>query len=82
MELTPIAGKFSYPLDIKRKMFSFVYSQFPQEWKDKVFFYLCMEEPSLWKPCLGREYENNAVFEKDMKKHYLDALDYINTQNT
>ena len=74
MELSPIAGKFSYPLEVKRKMFSFVYSQFPQTWRDKVFFYLCMEEPSLWMPCLGREYENNAAFEKDMKEHYLRAL--------
>ncbi len=74
MELTPAAGKFSYPLETKRHMFSFVYSRFPKEWKDKVFFYLCMEDPSLWKPCLGREYQNNAAFEADMKAHYLGKL--------
>lgn len=70
MELTPAAGKFSYPLETKRRMFSFVYSQFPKEWRDEVFFYLCMEDPSLWMPCLGREYADNASFEADMKAHY------------
>ncbi len=74
MELAPAAGKFSYPLGTKREMFSFVYSQFPQEWKDNAFFYLCMEDPSLWMPCLGREYPNNAAFEADMKSHYLGKL--------
>ena len=74
MELTPAAGKFSYPLETKRKMFSFVYSQFPKEWKDNAFFYLCMEDPSLWMPCLGREYPSNAAFEADMKAHYLSKI--------
>jgi len=74
MELTPIAGKFSYPMEVKKKMFSFVYNEFPQEWKEKVFFYLCMEDPSLWMPCLGREYTNNAEFEEDMKNHYLAKI--------
>ena len=71
MELTPAAGKFSYPLETKREMFSFVYSQFPREWKDNAFFYLCMEDPLLWMPCLGREYPSNAAFEADMKANYL-----------
>lgn len=74
MELTPAAGKFSYPLETKKEMFSFVYSQFPQQWKDNAFFYLCMEDPSLWMPCLGREYQNNAAFETDMKASYLGKL--------
>ena len=71
MELTPAAGKFSYPLEVKREMFSYVYSLFPKEWKEKVFFYLCLEDPSLWQPCLGRQYSSNASFEADMKAHYL-----------
>ena len=71
MPMAPIAGKFSYDLETKRKMFSHVYSCFPQDWKDKVFFYLCMEDPSLWEPCLGRSYSCNADFEADMKRHYL-----------
>ena len=71
MPLEPIAGKYSYDLETKRKMFRFVYDCFPQDWKDSVFFYLCMEDPSLWEPCLGRSYGCNADFEADMKKHYL-----------
>lgn len=74
MPLEMIAGKYSYALETKRKMFRFVYDCFPQDWKDKVFFYLCMEDPSLWEPCLGRSYKCNADFEADMKKHYLDKV--------
>ncbi|MBP5162046.1 MAG: DNA photolyase [Spirochaetales bacterium] len=74
MPLSPIAGKFSYDLETKRRMFSHVYSCFPQDWKDKVFFYLCMEDPSLWEPCLGRSYSCNADFEADMRKHYLRKI--------
>lgn len=74
MELSPAAGKFSYPLSVKQEMFSFVYNCFPHEWKEKVFFYLCMEDPSLWQPCLGRHYNSNAEFEADMKAHYLEKL--------
>lgn len=71
MPLSPVAGKSSYDLETKRRMFSHVFSCFPSDWKDSVFFYLCMEEPSLWQPCLGRSYQCNAAFEKDMKDHYL-----------
>ena len=74
MPLSPIAGKFSYDPETKKKMFSFLYSCFPQDWKDKVFFYLCMEDPSLWEPCLGRSYSCNADFEADMKRHYFAKL--------
>ena len=74
MPLAPIAGKFSYDLETKKRMFSHVYSCFPKDWKDKVFFYLCMEDPSLWEPCLGRSYACNADFESDMKEHYLKKI--------
>ena len=74
MELTPAAGKFSYPLDVKRKMFSTVYRAFPEEFRKNVFFYLCMEDPSLWLPVLGREYSSDREFEADMKRHYLGKI--------
>ena len=74
MPLAPIAGKYSYDLETKRKMFRFVYDCFPLDWKDNVFFYLCMEDPSLWEPCLGRSYRCNADFEADMKLHYLSKV--------
>ena len=71
MPLEMIAGKYSYSLGTKREMFSHIYSCFPSDWREKVFFYLCMEDPSLWEPCLGRSYECNADFEADMKSHYI-----------
>lgn len=74
MPLTPIAGKFSYPFEMKKEMFSHLYSCFPQSWNDNVFFYLCMEDPALWQPCLGRSYESNAEFEKAMKEFYLAKI--------
>ena len=71
MPLEMIAGKYSYDLETKRRMFSHLYSCFPSDWKEKVFFFLCMEDPALWEPCLGRSYACNADFEADMKRHYL-----------
>ena len=70
MELTPAAGKFSYPLDIKKRMFSTVFRSFSESFRESVFFYLCMEDPSLWMPVLGREYGSDREFEADMKEHY------------
>lgn len=74
MDFEMIAGKFSYPREIKEKMFSFVYNCFPKEWKEKIFFYLCMEDKNLWPVCLGREYPSNEAFEEDMKAHYLAKI--------
>ena len=77
MELVDAAGKYSYPLDKKEKMFRHIYSSFPKEYKDNIFFYLCMEDPSLWMKCLGREYSCDKDFEMDMKKFYLSKINSI-----
>ena len=74
MELTEAAGKYSYPLDKKEKMFRHIYASFPEEYRKGVFFYLCMEDTSLWKPVLEREYSSNKEFEMDMKKNYLRKI--------
>lgn len=74
MPLEMIAGKYSYSFETKKEMFSYVYECFPEEWKEKVFFYLCMEDPRLWEPCLGRSYTCNADFENDMKVHYFSKI--------
>ena len=74
MPLQLIAGKYSYDIETKRQMFSHVYSCFPKDWKDNVFFYLCMEDPALWLPCLGRQYSCNQDFENDMKTHYMAKI--------
>lgn len=77
MELVEAAGKYSYPLEKKEKMFRHIYSSFPKEYKDNIFFYLCMEDPSLWMKCLGREYSCDKDFEMDMKKFYLSKINSI-----
>ncbi len=74
MPLTPIAGKYSYPLEIKKEMFSLIYSLFSDKWKERVFFYLCMEDKSLWEPCLKRSYSSNTEFEQDMIGSYFKQI--------
>ena len=72
--LVEAAGKYSYTLDIKEEMFSTLYSYFSKEFKENIFFYLCMEDPSLWKKCLNREYSCDKEFENDMKKAYFAKI--------
>ena len=72
--LVEAAGKYSYSLDIKRDMFSTIYSYFSKDFKDNIFFYLCMEDPSLWPICLKREYSCDKEFENDMKKSYFEKI--------
>ena len=77
MPMEEIAGKFSYPLDIKADLFRTVY-QGLSNWHGRVFFYLCMEAQSLWRPVFGHEYATNEIFEDAMKSAYLakvQALD-------
>jgi spore photoproduct lyase len=81
MELTGAAGKYSYPLETKQKMFSYAYSLFPQQWKTAgPFFYLCMEDPSLWEPTFGYSYENDRSFEAAMKRAYTSTIDRFKRQ--
>lgn len=75
MEITAAAGKYSYPLETKQAMFSFAYEQFPSSWKQgSPFFYLCMEDPSLWQPTFGYSYPNDKTFEAAMKTSYQACL--------
>lgn len=69
MPMEEIAGKLSYPLETKKELFCFAYNSF-KPWHDKLFFYLCMEDISLWQPVFGREYKNNEEFEQDMISSY------------
>jgi len=73
MPLIEATGKVSYPLETKIKLFSFAY-QALKPWHGKVFFYLCMEDHSLWKDVFGYEYPTNESFEMDMKLHYLTKI--------
>ncbi|AEV29052.1 DNA repair photolyase [Sphaerochaeta pleomorpha str. Grapes] len=82
MDLTAAAGKYSYPLATKREMFSFAYAQFPRIWKEEgPFFYLCMEDPSLWEPTFGYSYENDRLFEAAMKSAYTATIECFRKVN-
>lgn len=75
MVLTTAAGKYSYPLATKQEMFSHAYACFPEQWKHHgPFFYLCMEDPSLWEPVFGYCYPNDKSFEAAMKKAYQEKI--------
>ena len=64
MELVPDPhGKWTYPDDLKIKMFRTMYQAFTP-WHEKVFFYLCMEKASIWEGSFGYVYPNNDTFEK------------------
>ncbi len=67
------SGKASYPLDIKRKMFKFAYQSL-KPWHKDVYFYMCMEDMSLWKDVFGYEYPTNESFEMDMKFSYFKKI--------
>ena len=62
MPLSNAVGKYSYSLDIKKKIFDGVYKAFTA-WHEKVFFYFCMEERILWQSVMGTCYSSNESFE-------------------
>ena len=66
-------GKASYPLEVKREMFKHAYDTF-QPWHKEVYFYLCMEDESLWKDVFGYEYASNNQMEDMMKMSYLNKI--------
>ncbi len=67
------SGKQSYPLEIKREMFKHAYDSF-KPWHKEVYFYMCMEDHSLWKEVFGYEYETNDEMEHMMKTSYMDKI--------
>ena len=73
MPMENASGKQSYPLHVKEEMFKGVYEAF-KPWHDKVYFYMCMEDESLWKKVFGYEYAHNDEMEKDMINSYLKKI--------
>lgn len=73
MPLVDVNKKFSYPIETKIEMFKYSYQSF-KEWHGKIFFYLCMEEQSLWKSVFGYEYATNEEFEEAMIKSYMAKI--------
>ena len=74
MPLADTAGKLSYPMKTKLNMFSYAFECL-SSWRERVFFYLCMEDPKLWKPVFGFEYRCNEEFETAMKKNYTSKIE-------
>ena len=73
MPLVDANGKQSYPLETKREMFKHAYNAF-SPWHGKVFFYLCMEDHSLWREVFGYEYATNNHFEDEMLNAYTSKM--------
>ncbi len=78
MPLVDAAGKLSYPLSVKERLFSFAYQSLAP-WHGKVYFYMCMEDHSLWKRVFGYEYPTNESFELDMKYSYWAKIEALRT---
>ncbi|MCH8068649.1 MAG: hypothetical protein IID16_05170 [Candidatus Marinimicrobia bacterium] len=71
--LEEAAGKFSYPMRIKEELFRTAWDAF-QPWRDRVFFYLCMEGRELWETVFGFCYGNNEEFEEALFDHVNNKL--------
>ncbi len=71
-----IAGKFSYDISTKEKMFKSLFHNF-KDWHNEVFFYLCMEEKAVWDKCFGFCYSDNMEFEKDMHESYFKKINNL-----
>jgi len=76
MPFENINGKQSYNLDVKKEMFTHAYDSF-KSWHGKVYFYLCMEDHSLWKDVFGYEYSSNNQFEDFMLNNYMGKINDI-----
>lgn len=76
MDMIDAEGKLSYSLDVKKEMFKELYSSL-SDWHNKVYFYLCMEDKSLWSDVFGHEYESNDAFEQDMISSYFSKVDNL-----
>jgi len=76
LPLVEASGKFSYPLETKKEMFKFAYDSL-KPWHKEVYFYMCMEEHSLWKDVFGFEYPTNESFEMDMKLNYMGKINKL-----
>lgn len=61
MPMEKVAGKSSYPVNIKEELFRTAWQAFTP-WHDSVFFYLCMESRALWQSVFGFCYDSNDAF--------------------
>jgi len=68
-----INGKMGYDYATKLEMFRECYQTF-KPWHKKVFFYLCMEEHTLWRDVFGYEFVSNNQFEEIMNSFYMNKI--------
>ena len=70
------SGKTSYPNETKVEMFKHAYESFKpwQTDKERVFFYLCMEEHQMWEKTFGYQYSTNNDFEAAMLSAYCNKV--------
>jgi len=73
MSFVDANGKASYDLKAKKEMFKSAYDSF-KAWHKDVYFYLCMEDQSLWKEVFGYEYSSNNQMEMMMKMAYENKI--------
>lgn len=64
MPLVDANGRYSYPEEIKKEIFSHIYQCF-KPWHNQVYFYFCMEPRTFWESTFSFCYDNNEQFEAD-----------------
>ena len=62
-------GKSSYTKEVKKEIFSNVYDEF-SSWHKDLFFYLCMEESSIWEMVFGDYYKIILILKQLFLKAY------------
>ena len=69
-------GKLTYPEEVKMKMFHSMNKNF-KSWKEKVFFYLCMEKAIFWDEVFGFHYPENQDFADAFEKSISTKVDIV-----
>ena len=69
-------GKSSYTKEVKKEIFANVYDEF-SSWHKDLFFYLCMEESSIWEMVLGDYYKSNTDFETALFESVSSKMDAL-----
>ena len=69
-------GKSSYTKEVKKEIFSNVYDAF-RSWHEEIFFYLCMEESSIWETVFGDYYKSNSEFETALFESVTSKMDSL-----
>jgi len=74
--MNEVNHKKTYDYNSKLEMFKHCYNSF-EKWHKKVFFYMCMEEHSLWRDVFGYEFVSNNHFEKAMNSFYMQKINSL-----